>query len=157
ISGIARQAQQRKAKTISITAGDLFQKSNYQDFMRYAEVDMAIGADAEATLPALIEAVKRLTTADRRRAFEMRGARVATANREAREESRTNATYGWDASPISTARLSMELWAQIKDEDWSLVTGWVNWPLQLWNFDKHYQYLGRAGGGGGGYVDHAAD
>ena len=44
--------------------------------MRYAEVDLAIGADAEATLPALIDAVKRLTTADRRRAFELRGARV---------------------------------------------------------------------------------
>ena len=29
--------------------------------------------------------------------------------------------YGWDASPISTARLTMELWAQIKKEDWALV------------------------------------
>ncbi len=27
----------------------------------------------------------------------------------------------WDASPISTARLVMETWAQIKDLDWSLV------------------------------------
>ena len=156
ISAIAGQAQQRKARTISITAGDLFQKSNYQDFMRYAEVDLSIGADAEATLPALIEEVKRLTTADRRRAFELRGTRVAAANRQAREESRANATYGWDASPISTARLSMELWAQIRNEDWSLVTGWVNWPLQLWNFDKHYQYIGRAGGEGVGYYAPAA-
>ncbi len=33
-------------------------KSNYQDFGRYAEVDLAIAADAEATLPALIEAAR---------------------------------------------------------------------------------------------------
>ena len=31
-------------------------KSNYQDFQRYPEVDLAMAADAEATLPALIEA-----------------------------------------------------------------------------------------------------
>ena len=37
---------------------DLNHKSNYQDFGRYAEVDLAIAADAEATLPALIEAVQ---------------------------------------------------------------------------------------------------
>jgi thiamine pyrophosphate-dependent acetolactate synthase large subunit-like protein len=45
----------------------------------------------------------------------------------------------------------MELWAQLKNQDWSYVTGWVNWPLRLWNFDKHYQYIGRAGAEGVGY------
>jgi thiamine pyrophosphate-dependent acetolactate synthase large subunit-like protein len=69
----------------------------------------------------------------------------------------TNATYGWDASPISTARLAAELWAQIKDQDWSLVsgTGFVT-ALQLWSFDKHYQFLGSSGGGGVGYGAPAA-
>ena len=51
------------AKLISITAGDLFLHSNYQDFERYPEVDLAMAADAEATLPSLIEAVKRLIDA----------------------------------------------------------------------------------------------
>ena len=40
------------AKLITISSGDLLTKSNYQDFGRYAEVDLAIAADAEATLPA---------------------------------------------------------------------------------------------------------
>ena len=40
--------------------------------MRYAEVDMSIAADAEATLPALIEEIRRLTTGSRR-AFRQRG------------------------------------------------------------------------------------
>src|SRR5262249_17567815 len=60
------------ARLISITAGDLYTKSNYQDFERYPEIDIAMAADAEATLPALIEAVKRLTTTARRTAFEAR-------------------------------------------------------------------------------------
>src|SRR2546429_5989921 len=46
-------------KIISITTGDLYVRANYQDFQRFAEVDIAIAADAEATLPALIDAVKR--------------------------------------------------------------------------------------------------
>jgi thiamine pyrophosphate-dependent acetolactate synthase large subunit-like protein len=151
ISGVATRAKQRGATVISITAGDLFQRSNYQDFMRYAEVDHSIAADAEATLPALIEEVRKLLTDARREAFRQRGQKVGEANRATFERARLEATYGWDASPVSTARLSMELWAQLKNEDWSYVTGWVNWPLRLWNFDKPYQYIGRAGGEGVGY------
>src|SRR5437016_305044 len=104
-------------KLISITAGDLFLHSNYQDFERYPEVDLAIAADAEATLPSLIEAVKRLITPDRRRSLDDRGAELAAASRDALERTRAEATYAWDASPISTARLSAELWAQIKNDD----------------------------------------
>jgi acetolactate synthase I/II/III large subunit len=151
ISNAARQAQQRNAKVVSITATHLFQRSNYQDVMRYAEVDLSVAADAEASLPALIEEIKRLTTGARQEAFRERGVRIAAANRNTFEQARTDATYGWDASPISTARLSMELWAQLKDEDWSYVTGWVNWPLRLWDFSKHHQYIGRAGAEGVGY------
>jgi thiamine pyrophosphate-dependent acetolactate synthase large subunit-like protein len=147
------------AKLISITAGDLFLHSNYQDFERYPEVDLAIAADAEATLPSLIEAVKRLTTPDRKRALDDRGAKLAAAGRDALDRSRSEATYAWDASPISTARLSAELWAQIKNDDWSLVSDvpFVSrWPLRLWNFDKHYQYIGGSGGAGVGYGAPAA-
>src|SRR6267378_5261668 len=53
----------RSTKLISITANDLYIKGNYQDFQRYPEVDLAIAADAEATLPSLIDAVKRALTA----------------------------------------------------------------------------------------------
>jgi thiamine pyrophosphate-dependent acetolactate synthase large subunit-like protein len=48
----------------------------------------------------------------------------------------------------------MELWAQIKDLDWSLVSssGNVsNWPNRLWPMEKHYRWLGRSGGYGVGY------
>jgi acetolactate synthase I/II/III large subunit len=152
-----RQAKQRNPslKVISISALDLNHKSNYQDFMRFTDVDIAMAADAEATLPALIEAVKRQITSDRKQAIQARGAKLAEASRQAQEKARADAAYGWDASPISTARLSAELWAQIKNEDWSLLsdTFWIReWPLRLWNFDKHYQYIGGSGSEGIGYM-----
>ena len=159
VQGGPRSDGTARAKTISITAADLFIKSNLQDFQHMAEVDMAIAADAEATLPVLIEEVKRLLTADRRRVLLERGAKLAEAHRQDRVQAMEAAAYGWDASPISLARLSAELWAQIKNDDWSLVSwqGFISgWPGRLWNIDKHYQYIGGQGAGAMGYGAPAA-
>jgi acetolactate synthase-1/2/3 large subunit len=142
------------AKLISISSVDLFQKSNYQDFARYNEVDLAIPGDGEATLPALIEACKRLITADRRRALQERGSKLAEVSKRNRAQAREQAAVGWDSSPLTSARISAELWAQIKNEDWSLVGNdqfFARWPTRLWNFDKHYQFIGGSGGEGVGY------
>jgi thiamine pyrophosphate-dependent acetolactate synthase large subunit-like protein len=153
----SRRITKTGAKLISITAGDLYMRSNYQDFERYPEVDIAVAADAEATLPALVEAVKRLITAGHRNTFQERGAKLAAAHQTALEQSRVDATYGWDASPISTARLFAEVWAQIRNEDWSLVSSTQsNWPARLWNIDKYYQFIGGSGGAGVGYGAPAA-
>ncbi len=147
-------------KLISITAGDLYSKGNYQDLQRYPEVDLAIAADGEATLPSLIEAVKTVLTDDRKRAWQDRGRSLAADHQDMMDIAVTEAGYAWDASPITTARLSAELWAQIKNRDWSLVSdvapGMSNWPLRLWNFEKHYQFIGGAGGYGVGYGAPAA-
>src|SRR5262249_60619979 len=100
VNRMGMEAQSRVkpgAKLISICSGDLFGRSNYQDFGRYEEVDLAIAADAEATLPALIEACRRLITADRKRAFEERGRKLRDAARQARERSREEAAWAWDA------------------------------------------------------------
>ena len=147
------------AKLISITAGDLYAKGNMQDLQRYPEVDIAMEADAEATLPALIESVKRLLTADRKRALEERGKKLAAARVKSLDQARADAALGWDASPISTARLCMELWARIKNEDWALCSdaGFVsNWPHRLWDMNKPYQFIGASGGYGVGYGAPAA-
>jgi thiamine pyrophosphate-dependent acetolactate synthase large subunit-like protein len=150
-----RRMSRASAKLITITTGDLYIRSNYQDFRRLQDVDLAIAADGEATLPALIEAVKRRTTADRRRVFQERGAKLAEASRTAADRARVAASYAWDASPVSTARLCAEVWAQIKNEDWSLVSSYYSdgggWPRRLWDFNKPYHSLGHAGGGGIGY------
>ncbi len=69
------------------------------------------------------------------------------------EQSKTDATIGWDASPITTARMCAEVYAQIKDEDWSVVgtTIRLSWPHRLWDFKKPYQWNGVSGGAGIGY------
>lgn len=147
------------AKLITISSLDLLAKSNYQDFGRYTSVDLAIAADAESTLPSLIEACKRLLTADRKRAFQDRGAKFAEAAKDAHQQALEQAAWAWDASPITTARLSAELWNQIKSEDWSLVSDVVFmsfWPTRLWDFQKHYQYIGGHGAYGIGYGAPAA-
>ena len=151
-----RRIAKPTAKLITITTGDLYVRANYQDFRRLQDLDLAIAADGEATLPTLIDAVKRLATGDRKRVFQERGAKLAEASRAAAERSRVAASYAWDASPVSTARLSAEVWAQIRNEDWSLVSNYYTdanggWPRRLWDFDKPYQWLGHAGGGGIGY------
>jgi thiamine pyrophosphate-dependent acetolactate synthase large subunit-like protein len=153
----SRPATKNGAKLITISAGELSSKANYQDFQRYSEVDLALAGDAEATLPALIEAVKRLITADQRRTITERGAKLADLSRAARERARTDATYAWNAIPISTARLAAEVWAQVQKEDWSLVNGALSgWAQRLWNFEKYYQYIGVSGGSGIGYGAPAA-
>jgi thiamine pyrophosphate-dependent acetolactate synthase large subunit-like protein len=147
------------AKLISISAIALNHKSNYQDFGRYVEADLSITGDAEATLPELIEAVKRLITPDRRRALEQRGAKIAEANQKLHQRNIEMAAVGWDASPVSTARMAAELWAQVKNEDWSLVSNDrypSYWATRLWDFKKPYHYIGAQGAAGIGYGAPAA-
>ena len=155
----SRPITRQGARLLTITAGDLFSRSNYQDFGRYTEVDLAIAADAEATLPGLIEACKRLITPDRKRVMEERGKKLAEEHKRNRDRDFDLATTGWDASPVTTARLSAELWNQIRNEDWSLVsdTTFVSWwPLRLWDFDRPYHYIGGHGAYGIGYGAPAA-
>jgi len=152
-----RPATKAGVKLVTISATDLASKANYQDFQRYAEVDLALAGDGEATLPSLIEAVRRLVTPDRRRVFEERGKRLADASAAALARARADAAYAWDSSPISTARFAAELWEQVRREDWSLVNGNLSgWPLRLWTFDKYHQYIGVSGGSGIGYGSPAA-
>jgi acetolactate synthase I/II/III large subunit len=147
------------ARTISLGSGDLYMKSNFQDFQRFADVDLAIAADAETTLPALIEQVRRRVNGEQKALYEDRGNKLAANARADLERARGDAAYGWDESPITTARLCMEVWDQIKDEDWSLVSPTASvsyWPQRLWTMDKPYHFIGDGGGMGIGYCASAA-
>ena len=88
--------------------------------------------------------------ADRRRAI--RAARRPDWPRRTRQASSRaleQAAWGWDASPISTARLSAE--TVEPDQGRGLVARLrrdfvSNWPHRLWDFTKHYQFIGWSGG-----------
>ena len=145
-------------KLIGISSVGLVTKSNYQDFQRFQSLDVDMAGDAEATLPALIEAVKAAIPNDRKAALERRGADLKKAWGDAQARTKAAAAVAWDASPISTARLSMEIYAQIKDLDFSLVSSAnvSGWPNRLWRMEKHHNWLGGSGGAGQGYSAPAA-
>jgi acetolactate synthase-1/2/3 large subunit len=154
MSGVARAARTSGRKAISISAEHLFQHSNIHDFGRYADLDLAIAADAETTLPSLIEEIRRQMTPERKSAAQARGARVAAAHKAAHVRLVEDARHGWDASPISVPRMIAELGAQIKNDDWAIGSGHQftgDWQRRLLSFDKHHRYRGDSGGMGIGY------
>jgi acetolactate synthase I/II/III large subunit len=153
-SGTQQSRIKPGTKLVTISSVELNQKSNYQDFQRFQAVDLAMVGDAEASLPSLIEAVKMAISNDKKAAYDKRGEGFKKAHAAAHERNMAAAAVAWDASPISTARLTAEIWAAVKDQDWSLVasTGNVSgWPSRIFKFDKHYQWLGGSGGSGLGY------
>jgi acetolactate synthase I/II/III large subunit len=123
-----------------------------------APAGRTIPVDAEASLTAIVEEVRRQMSPDKQRVIAERSAKHAEANLRARIDALTRAfeqkRAGWDASPIATARIYAELWPLLQDEDWILsspsnFSGAHN--TQLWTHDKPYSYLGGQGAGGMGY------
>ncbi len=149
-----RPVSKPDAKIITISMQDVYLKSNYQNNQRFMPVDLGIGGDVEATLPDLIDAVKRATTPERKTAFAERARTVAKMHREMKQRDKEAAARGWDASPVSTGRLAAEMWNVIRNEKWSLVvSNRIAWARRLWPATEHYQMLGGNGGSGlGGYA-----
>src|SRR5207249_2801861 len=104
-------------KLISINSSELITKANYQDFQRFQSIDVSMPADAEATLPSLIEAVKSAIPAARRGAIAQRGEAAKKAHAENEGRTKQAAALAWDASPISTARLASETYNAVQDTD----------------------------------------
>ena len=142
------------AKIIGISAGYGTAHGNVQDQQRYLATDLMLDADAETAMPQLIDAIEQRLDGARRKAIAGRKAALVDAYHAMRAGDAEAAAIGWDASPISTARLSMELWDQIKHLNWALVSD-INfvsyWPTRLWDFTEHHQFIGGAGGYGIGY------
>lgn len=147
------------AKVAAISTDYVYSKSNMGDLERYFSPDLAVAADSEATLPALIEAVERELDPARRQVVAARRQPAADAFAKMREQARTDAARAWDASPISTARLCQEVWAQIRHEPWALCSSALfvsRWPHRLWDITEHHQFIGGEGGYGIGYNAPAA-
>src|SRR5690606_16449669 len=154
MAGSVRAARANGGRTISICSEYLNQGTNIHDFGPYSEVDLAIAGDGEATLPSLIEEIRKLTTRDHERARQSRRQAVAEAHKAIREQEIADARHGWNANPISVPRMIAELGRQIQNDDWAIVSGHQftgTWQRRLLNHDKHYRYNGDCGGFGIGY------
>jgi thiamine pyrophosphate-dependent acetolactate synthase large subunit-like protein len=143
----------KDVKVINLSMQDVYIRSNYQDFQRYMPVDLAINGDAQASLPALIEQVSRLMTGDRGRLAQERAAKLGEQGRRSIDTLRESAAQGWDAAPVTTARLAMETYDVIKNEPWSLVVSdRIPWARSLWPATRYHQMLGGSGAQGVGYA-----
>jgi len=145
-------------KIIKLGLADTLVRANYKNYQRYSIPQFTINGDAAATLPSLIEEINRLK-GGRSSAITARGDRLRRAVAGREDRWKQEAAFGWDASPISTARLSAELWDQIQHEDWMLATEQhflSNWPFRLWDFDRPDRYIGMDGASAVGYNTTAA-
>ncbi len=147
-----RRIAKPDVKLIHISVNDLYGKSNYQDFQRFISPDLAIAGDAEATLPLLIEEVRRAASG-RLSLLSQRSDKLRSMYQDMKARALQAAAYAWDASPVSTARVAAEVWSVIKGEDWALVGGsFSGWAPRLWKVTEHYQTLGGSGSYGVGYT-----
>ena len=159
---IGRPAQPKVrpgTKVIVLGTTDTNIKPNMGEYERYQAADVGIAGDAESSLPWLIQAVEKEMSPARKAVAAARGQKLKEAGAKFLQAAHEEAAYGWDASPVSTARLSAELWNQIKNEDWTMtseVTFLSNWPYRLWDIQKHYNTIGGSVGGGVGYNAPAA-
>ncbi len=145
-------AAKKDVKIISISMQDVYIRSNYQDFQRYQAVDLSINGDAQTSLPALTEEIRKLGKGNA-----SRGEKLRAAHNTMRSRVRDAASVGWDASPVTTARLTGELWGAIRNEPWSLVVSdRVTWARRLWPMTEYHHALGGSGGQGVGYAAPAA-
>ena len=141
-------------KLLAISSGYMYSKSQFGDVQRYQEADVTVAADAQTSLPPLIDAIRRAVGSGGA-AIAGRKQAMMDAHLAMRNDARQRANAGWDSSPISTARLCQEIWAQIKNEPkWALVSQpqfESYWPQQLWDFTEYKQFMGGSGGSGIGY------
>ena len=154
-----RRTAKDEVRVISIGVNDLYLKSNYQNFQRYYAPNLSIAGDAQATLPSLIEAVRKEMSRARLRSNAERERHWRERHAKRYQDSLDAARYAWNASPVSTARLYAELRQLVKDRDWALVSEdrqQSSWARRLWPLEKYYQYIGGSGGAGVGYGAPAA-
>ena len=157
--GINQPRMKPDTKLISINSVDLNTKANYQDFQRFQAVDIAMAADAETTLPSLIEAVKAAIPNDRKAAIEKRGeaARRLMPKRTSAPARRRRSPGTQARSAPRDCRWRSGARSRISTGRWSRQTGNVsNWPHRLWPMEKHHHWLGHSGGYGVGYGAPAA-
>ena len=151
-----RRLAKPDVKVIHVSLGDTLTKSNYQDMQRFMPVDLPISGDAQATLPSLIEAVKKATGMAQRAAISDRATKLREDYRRMKDRARADASPGWDTSPCSTARTSAQLYNVIKNEKWCVAVSSVQWNRNLWPATEYYNFIGGSGGAGQGYGAPAA-
>jgi acetolactate synthase-1/2/3 large subunit len=113
---------------------------------RYQEVQLSVLADTSLAVPALANLVSDRVARDSSKQEKIAARRADISLRHAGARARwdAEARRDWDAAPMTTGRLALEIWDAIKDEDWVLTSNTLrDWVPKLWNVDPPYRHPGK--------------
>ena len=125
---------------------DLELSSWSMDYGRYQETTLSILADTSLAVPALADLVAErvATSPSRQQTVAARRAELGLRHAAARARWQEEARHDWDAAPMTTGRLALEIWDAIKDEDWVLTANTLrDWVPKLWDVDQWYRHPGK--------------
>jgi acetolactate synthase-1/2/3 large subunit len=130
-----------ECRFVEVGFADLELSSWSMDYGRLQDMQLSVLGDTSLAVPALTDLVGQRI--DRGRA-QARAAEIGRRHAQARQRWQADARDNWDAVPMTTGRLALEVWDAIKDEDWVLTAGGLkDWARKLWDFDKPYRHPGR--------------
>lgn len=151
-----RRIAKTDVKTISLAIDQYDARGNIADQMRALDVDLPIVGEPETSLPYLIEVVRREIGNEPSATLAQRVPAIKADHDRLRAGYRQSAAFGWDASPVSVARLTAEIAAALDGETWSVVVNSENflahWPQKLWGITRWNQLQMNSGAGGLGFT-----
>lgn len=134
------------ARILDLGFNELGVSSWSEDYAELLETDLQVTADTRVALPILLRECRALcesedsATRSRREAWKRE---VRQMHEEAWQGWREEASRVRKLSPVSTARLTEEVWEVIRHHDWVLTANTVaNWAKRTWDFDRPYRHPG---------------
>jgi acetolactate synthase I/II/III large subunit len=125
---------------------DLELSSWSMDYGRYQETSLSILADTSLAVPALADRVQERLAGNsaKQEKVQQRCAEITQRHNAARAQWQQEARRDWDARPMPTGRLALEVWDAVKDEDWVLTANTLReWVPKLWDIDRWYRHPGK--------------
>jgi acetolactate synthase I/II/III large subunit len=149
LESASRKVQSRLPKDCvfaEVGFSDLELSSWSMDYGRYQETSLSVLADTSLTVPVLADmVVERLAhNPGKQTSVAARRADISQRHAAARARWQQEARQDWDATPMTTGRLGLEIWDAIKDEDWVLTANTLReWVPKLWDIDQPYRHPGK--------------
>ena len=115
------------------------------DYCRMQPCSVRALGDTALGLPVLIDMCQKRIAGDAKLQKKIgdRKARIGKRHDATWAQWQKDARKDWDAAPMTTQRLAMEVWDVIKDEDWVLSANTLkNNVRKLWDFERPYRHPG---------------
>ncbi|MBI4171286.1 MAG: thiamine pyrophosphate-binding protein [Actinobacteria bacterium] len=148
---VKRRIVPAEARWVEIGFSDVEISKWATEYGQLQRTELSVLADTSLAVPSLADLVADRLRADRARAdrARLRAASLAGRHRALRDGWARRAREDWDAVPMTTGRLALEVWDAVKDEDWVVSAGTLEGRIhQLWDMDRPYRHPGERLGPG---------